>query len=146
MFDGFSKRSTSNGFGLFDFRCCVPCSPAFLSHLLCSSDLPVQSWQFGLGLYCEIYFTGSWCDSSGRMPFRLGPATSQRSKVKTIVRAVGVRPGLIVRRFQVMTETISLRCRVCGTPLENEREILIHICFECRRYGLLNGCWCIAPL
>ncbi len=40
-----------------------------------------------------------------------------------------------------MSEKISIRCLVCETPLKNEREMHIHICFECRRYGLLNGCW-----
>jgi len=40
-----------------------------------------------------------------------------------------------------MTEKISIHCHVCDAPLESEREIEIQICFECRRYGLLNGCW-----
>jgi hypothetical protein len=49
-----------------------------------------------------------------------------------------------------MTEQISTRCIVCGVQLESEKERNMHICFECRTYGLLNGCWpvreCISVL
>ena len=42
---------------------------------------------------------------------------------------------------QVMTEKISIRCRICDSPLGSERELDTLICYECRRYGLLHGCW-----
>ena len=62
--------------------------------------------------------------------------------MKAVVRAVVVRPGfMIVRGSKVMAEEISIRCRVCDTPLESERELDIQICLERRRYGLLTGCW-----
>jgi hypothetical protein len=35
----------------------------------------------------------------------------------------------------------STRCHVCDASLQSEREQMTHICFKCRRYGLLNGRW-----
>ena len=32
-------------------------------------------------------------------------------------------------------------CKVCGNVMLTEREQNMLVCFECRRYGLLNGCW-----
>lgn len=32
-------------------------------------------------------------------------------------------------------------CKVCGAALVSEREQHMLVCFECRRYGLLNGSW-----
>jgi hypothetical protein len=32
-------------------------------------------------------------------------------------------------------------CIICGEPLASQREKYLQICFECRRYGLLNGIW-----
>jgi hypothetical protein len=40
-----------------------------------------------------------------------------------------------------MTEQTSTRCFVCDAKLESEKERNMHICFTCRTYGLLNGCW-----
>lgn len=45
-----------------------------------------------------------------------------------------------------MTETQAIRnkstrCRVCDGSLQIETEQMTHICFKCRRYGLLNGRW-----
>ena len=40
-----------------------------------------------------------------------------------------------------MSEDNGICCNVCGAVLRSEREQHIHICIECRRYGLLNGCW-----
>jgi len=98
VFNGFSKRSASSGCSFFDIRCGVPRSTAFRSQLLCYSDLPLQSRQFGLGLYCEVCVTRSWRDSSDRRPLRLGLATRQRSEVKAVVRAVEVRPDFKIVR------------------------------------------------
>jgi hypothetical protein len=40
-----------------------------------------------------------------------------------------------------MTEHTSTGCFVCDAKLESEKERNILICFTCRTYGLLNGCW-----
>jgi hypothetical protein len=40
-----------------------------------------------------------------------------------------------------MTENLSSRCLICDAKLQSEKEQKIRICFECRRYGLLNGYW-----
>jgi hypothetical protein len=38
-------------------------------------------------------------------------------------------------------EASDRRCLVCDEKLQSEREKSIHVCYECRRYGLLNGSW-----
>jgi hypothetical protein len=43
-----------------------------------------------------------------------------------------------------MSEDTSIHCNICCAHLESERERSILICLECRRYGLLNGCWPLA--
>ena len=35
----------------------------------------------------------------------------------------------------------STNCIICGGPLASQSEKDRGICFECRRYGLLNGSW-----
>jgi hypothetical protein len=35
----------------------------------------------------------------------------------------------------------STNCIICGETLASQREKDRRICFECRRYGLLNGFW-----
>jgi hypothetical protein len=34
-----------------------------------------------------------------------------------------------------------IRCRHCGTELVTDREKFIHVCYGCRRTGLLTGHW-----
>jgi len=33
------------------------------------------------------------------------------------------------------------RCHNCGGELQRDKEKEMEICLECRRYGLLDGCW-----
>ena len=40
-----------------------------------------------------------------------------------------------------MDETHSGRCQNCGIELKSDKEKDMEICLECRRYGLLYGCW-----
>jgi hypothetical protein len=40
-----------------------------------------------------------------------------------------------------MIEQTSTRCLVCEAKLQSEKERNMDICFKCRIYGLLNGCW-----
>jgi hypothetical protein len=40
-----------------------------------------------------------------------------------------------------MSEWLSMCCNVCGALLKSGREQNMLICFECRGYGLLYGCW-----
>ena len=40
-----------------------------------------------------------------------------------------------------MTKQESTRCLVCDAKLQSEKERNMDICFTCRTYGLLNGCW-----
>jgi hypothetical protein len=40
-----------------------------------------------------------------------------------------------------MEEKHSGRCHNCGAQLKSEKEMEMEICLECRRYGLLYGCW-----
>jgi hypothetical protein len=40
-----------------------------------------------------------------------------------------------------MTQETTIRCQNCDSELESDREKAMLICFECRKYGLLNGCW-----
>jgi hypothetical protein len=40
-----------------------------------------------------------------------------------------------------MDEKDSDRCHNCGVELQGDKEKEMEICLECRRYGLLYGCW-----
>jgi hypothetical protein len=40
-----------------------------------------------------------------------------------------------------MSENIPMPCPICDSALQTEKEKSMGVCFECRRYGLIYGCW-----